>query len=76
MLKGKVLTWKELQTELSSPLFIPSILKFNIANVKQKHIDILKKNYIDKDKWDLEKFQKASRAIGPLATWLYGVKEY
>lgn len=49
------------------------MLKFNINKTKPKIITKVKKEYIDQGDWDLEKLKRASKAMGPLGTWLESI---
>jgi hypothetical protein len=65
LLHKKVLTWDQIKSEMAKG-FINSILKFNLSKVPLKVVNFVKKEYVSKDKWNIEKLKKASKATGPL----------
>lgn len=76
LIKGRVLLWKDIKIEMNSPKFISKVLGLKMGQIKQAHVKLLKDNYITPKKWNLEIFQKASKAIGPLSLWVKGVQEF
>ena len=70
LLKGKKLTWEKIRSEINSGDFIRDILTFNLSNVSMEIIDVVKREYIQTETWDLKRLQKASKAMGPLGNWL------
>ena len=69
LLHKKVLTWDQIKSEMAKG-FINSVLKFNLSKVPLKVVQYVKKEYVSKDNWNIEKLKKASKAMGPLGEWL------
>lgn len=70
LLKGKKLEWEDIRSLMKKPDFTESVLKFNVTKISPKVVQHVKKEYIEKDFWDMEKLRKASKAMGPLGQWL------
>ncbi len=73
LLDRKVLDWNQIKKEMNKEGFIQRVLHFNIEKVPKKIQKRLDKEYIRQEKWDLEKFRRASKAIAPLAQWIDSV---
>lgn len=56
LIKGRVLTWKDIKIEMISPKFISQVLGLKMSQIKQANVKLLKDNYINKNKWNLEIF--------------------
>ncbi len=76
ILKGKILDWKEIKSEMNNGTFLDKILKMNVSKIPKKILTRLRKEYIEQDFWDIEKLRRASKAIKPLADWVDGIGEY
>lgn len=70
LLNGKKYDWDHIKSLMKKPDFTQNVLKFNVANCKPGVVQFVKKEYIQQDKWNLEKLKKASKAMGPLGQWL------
>lgn len=70
LLRNKRYTWERIRSEITNGFFIRDVLKFNLANVSDEAIEIVKKEYIQTEIWDLKRLQRASKAMGPLGSWL------
>ena len=62
--------WNVLKKKLNDGTFISRIKKFKLGKVKPEVLKRARKEFIDSKDWDLEKTKKASRAMGPIGTFL------
>ena len=65
----KTYEWKEIQNIMKERDFIDRVVSLKIDNVIHENIAIVK-NWIETNDWVLDKFYKASKAVGPLAAWV------
>jgi dynein heavy chain 1 len=65
----KVYEWKEIQAAMKERDFIERVLSLKIDNVPHENIAAVR-NFIETNDWVVDKFYKASKAVGPLAAWV------
>lgn len=69
LLHQKVMSWDQIKSELNKNL-LDSVSKFNLTKVPQKIIKLVQTQYLNHEKWDLDKLKHASKSMGPLGDWL------
>jgi len=68
--------WKDVQAEVKKDTFKQTVLEFNKDNIKSATKEFIQKTYLQDPTFDVEAIFKASRAAGPLATWVKSIIEY
>lgn len=67
--------WKDIQAALREASFIKRVIDLKIDNVPSEVITATK-NFVKSNDWVLDKFYKASKALGPLAAWVDSQLKY
>jgi hypothetical protein len=69
--------WNEIKTVLRQDGFKNSIMDFEKEKITTKCKNFIMQNYLqDEASYDIEKFNRASKAAGPLAKWLKSIIEF
>jgi dynein heavy chain 1 len=76
MLGETKLDWADIRKMLQNREFIPSILDFDVDNLTERQISVVKENYIDGDILSYESVMKSSKACGPLFKWVSSQVNY
>jgi dynein heavy chain 1 len=70
MLGEKQLDWPDIRKMLQNREFIPNILEFDVNNLSDRQIQVVKENYVDGDVLSYEAVNRSSKACGPLYKWV------
>ena len=70
LLDGRELEWKEIVSKLGHGNFITMVLDLDWNKVSSSTLMNIRKKYLSRKEWDLNKIKVASQAAGPLADWL------
>jgi hypothetical protein len=62
--------WKELRAKMIKIDFVEEVLGIEIDKVDPKVVETISKTFIGDPDWDLNKINRSSKAVGPLAEWL------
>jgi len=69
--------WNVIKTELKKETFKASVLAFKKENITNKCKNFIFNTYLKNEgDYDLDKFNNASKAAGPLAKWLKSIIEF
>ena len=74
--KKQSLAWDEIKKEMGDKNFLKNILRYKKDLLTKSTIKRIKKDFLEHPKWDSEKIDNSSKAVGPLAIWLESIIKY
>ena len=75
--KSKVAkNWKELRKLVRKADFIKQVLEVDTEQITAKTRNLVFSDYIESKEWDEKRINRASKACGPLAKWMYSRVNY